>query len=184
MALTLLAILFIGLGWFAYESEQSISEGRIHVHKHVEFPKDTPELKRHVLVFFGYVGCNEVCNLRMAEIAKIYNAFFDRKQGGELSVLFINLHPSVSTAQADAYAKAFHPSFHGISYEKQTLLNMLRMFNVYYSHSLTDRNEIEHTQFLYFVHKDTTQHFYLYNIYTHAPYDTKMVVDDLIKDIE
>jgi len=183
IALAIVVLLCV-LAWFAFKSEMAISEGRLHVHKHVVFPKNTPKLKKHTLVFFGYVGCPTVCTPRMEEIAHIYKDFVKKSKTDKLSVLFVNLKATMSTQEADEYAKAFHPEFMGITYEKQKLLTTLRMFQAYYSHSLFDTEEIEHSQFLYFVHKDTSDDFYLHNIYTHIPYNKEMVVDDLIKDLE
>lgn len=179
-----IVIILCVLSWFAFENEKSISEGRLHVHKPVVFPKSTPILKNHILVFFGYVGCPTICTPRMNEIATIYKDFVQKSSSNELSVLFINLQSTMSTEEADVYAKAFHPEFMGVTYENKELLMTLRMFQAYYSHSLIDSKEIEHTQFLYFVHKDTRNDFYLNNIYIHTPYKKEIVVNDLIKDLE
>lgn len=176
--------LFCVLAWLVLTSESSATEGRLHVHKPVIFPKDTPTLKTHNLVFFGYVGCPTVCTPRMQEIAEIYKDVIQKSQNHDLSVLFINLKETIPTKEADVFAKTFHPDFKGVTYDKQELLNTLRMFQAYYSHSLLDSDEMEHTQFLYFIHKDTSNHFYLNNIYIHIPFDKKLVVDDLIKELE
>jgi len=183
--LVILAIvLLVGMSWIAFNSEKVISQGRIHVHKPVVFPKNTPELQKHTLVFFGFVGCTSVCTPRMKEIADIYTGFTQKSDKKNLSVLFINLKSSISTKEADTYAKAFHPAFSGVTFEPKDLLTTLRMFQAYYAYSLIDSTQIEHTQFLYFVHKDTQNNFYLNNIYTHAPFNVELVINDLIKDFE
>lgn len=179
-----IVIILITLSWIAFQNEKSISEGRLHVHKPIVFPKDTPNLKNHALVFFGYVGCPTVCTPRMEEIAEIYKDFVQESKTDELSVLFINLKGTMSTEEADTYAKSFHPEFMGVTYDRQELLTTLRMFQAYYSHNLFDSEEMEHSQFLYFVHKDTNKGFYLNNIYIDIPYNKKMVVNDLVKDLE
>lgn len=178
------AVLLCVFALLAFESEKSISNGRLHVHKPVVFPEETPDLEKHTLVFFGYVGCPTVCTPRLQEIANIYNDFVQKSQTDKLSVLFVNLQSSMSMQEADIYAKSFHPDFLGVTYDKQKLLTTLRMFQAYYSHSLLDAKEIEHTQFLYFVHKDTNDNYYLNNIYVNTPYDKDTVVNDLIKDLE
>lgn len=179
-----IVVLFCALAWLAFTSEKVINDGRLHVQKPVAFPDDTPRLKKHVLVFFGYVGCATACTPRMQEITSLYKELAQKGQSDHLSVLFINLQSTMSTQEADTYAKSFHPEFIGVTYDKQKLLTTLRMFQAYYSHSLLDSQEIEHTQFLYSVYQDTSSNFYLNNIYMHIPYDKEMIVNDLIKEFE
>ncbi len=183
IALSVVIVLCV-FALLAFNNENAINKGRLHVHKPVVFPEGTPDLEKHTLVFFGYVGCPTVCTPRLQEITEIYKDFVEKSQTDKLSVLFINLQSTMSTQEADVYAKSFHPEFKGVTYEKQSLLTTLRMFQAYYSHSLLDSDEIEHTQFLYFVHKGTSDNYYLNNIYINTPYDKDTVVNDLIKDLE
>ncbi len=183
IALSVVIVLCV-FALLAFNNENAINKGRLHVHKPVVFPEGTPDLEKHTLVFFGYVGCPTVCTPRLQEITEIYKDFVEKSQTDKLSVLFINLQSTMSTQEADVYAKSFHPDFKGVTYKKQSLLTTLRMFQAYYSHSLLDSDEIEHTQFLYFVHKGTSDNYYLNNIYINTPYDKDTVVNDLIKDLE
>ena len=178
-----LIFLLILIGFVSYKGKDVSLKAYVHVHKPVSFPKNIPELKVHTLVFFGDVGCKTVCDPRMQEVTSIYNNFIDKSGTDKLSVLFINLDESKSSKEADRYAKSFHPQFKGISFEKKEILSTMRMFNAYYSHSIMDSENIEHSQFLYFVHKDTMDNFYLFNIYINIPFNVELITNDLIKDM-
>lgn len=178
-----LIIMLLLLGFIAFKNENTITKGSIHVQKPVVFPHNTPKINEHTLVFFGYVGCPSICTPRMQEISEIYNNFKSKSSSKNLSVLFINLDESRSSEEADLYAKSFHPEFLGVSYKKRELLSTLRMFNAYYSHSMKESEEIEHTQFLYLVDKDTQDNFYLLYIYINVPFDKELITNDIIKDL-
>ena len=180
----LLFVFFAGTGLFPFLEDSYMKDGRVHVHKPVLMPKNIPLLKKQTLVFFGYVGCADICTPRMHEIVTLVQQYAHESNRDDLDVLFINLDTMSTTKQADLFAKSFHQDFMGVTLPKNQLRRTTSMFNAYFSAGLRDKNEINHTQHLYLLHKDANQNFYLRNIYTKVPYDTKTILDDLIKEEE
>lgn len=177
-----LFVFFAATGSFPFLKDSYMEDGRVHVHKPVLMPKNIPLLKKKTLVFFGYVGCTDICTPRMHEIASLVQQYKHESKRNDLDVLFINLDTMSTTEQADIFTKSFHQDFIGVTLPKNQLTRTTSMFNAYFSVSLGDKTKIDHTQHLYLVRKDANQNFYLRNIYTKVPYDTKTILDDLIKE--
>lgn len=182
LTVLLLFIFLGGTGMFPSLEDDDIHDGRIHIHKPIQMPAHTPALKKQTLIFFGYVGCMDVCTPRLHEIAAIVNQYERQTYNHDLDVLFINIDTTTTTHQADTFAKAFHPNFIGVTLPKNELMKLTSMFNTYFSAGLRDKNEINHTQHLYLLRKDANQNHYLRNIYIKVPYDHKIILDDLIKE--
>lgn len=182
LSLLLLFVFLGGTGMFPFLEDDKIQEGRIHIHKPIQMPSHTPALKKQALIFFGYVGCMDVCTPRLHEIAAIVNQYEQQTSRRDLDVLFINIDPESTTHEANTFAKAFHPNFIGVTLPKNELMKITSIFNTYFSAGLLDKNEINHTQHLYLLRKDSNQNYYLRNIYIKVPYDRKIILDDLIKE--
>lgn len=178
----LLFVFLGGTGMFPFLEDDKIQEGRIHIHKPVQLTAHIPALKTQTLIFFGYVGCMDVCTPRLYEIASIVNQYEQRTSRRDLDVLFINIDPASATHDAETFAKAFHPNFIGVTLPKNELMKITSIFNTYFSAGLRDKKEINHTQHLYLLRKDANQNHYLRNIYIKVPYDRKIILDDLIKE--
>jgi protein SCO1/2 len=182
LTVLLLFVFLGGTGMFPSLEDDTIQEGRIHIHKSIQMPEHTPALKKQALIFFGYVGCIDVCTPRLHEIAAIVNQYEQQTSRRDLDVLFINIDAASATQEADTFAKAFHPNFTGVTLPKNELMKLTSMFNTYFSAGLRDKNEINHTQHLYLLRKDANQNHYLRNIYIKVPYDRKIILDDLMKE--
>ncbi len=105
----------------------------------------------NLLVFFGYVGCVDVCTPRLKEISEIYD---ELKNKIDIDFYFINLTDSISDDIADIYVKNFNKNFNGIQLSKVDLENLKSDFNVFSIKSLTNEDELEHTSFLYYLKKE------------------------------
>lgn len=179
LASLLLFVFLGGIGMLPFLEKNNMNMYSIRVHKAVALPSELPKLKTSLLIFFGYVGCETVCSVRLKEIATIVDQYKQNGLHNDLSVLFINLDTISNSKQADSFAKSFHPEFIGITLPKKELLIMTRMFDAYFSAGLIHKEEINHTQYLYLVKHDDDKSFYIENIYTQIPYDQKIILDDL-----
>lgn len=177
-----LFVFLAGTGAFPFLEDSYMKDGRVHVHKPIQMPIHVPDLKKQTLVFFGYVGCTDICTPRMQEIAALMQHYKQQSFRNDLDVLFINLDSTSTTDQADTFAKSFHQDFMGVTLPKNELMKITSIFNTYFSASLTDSTKINHTQNLYLLRQDNNQNYYLRNIYTKVPYDSKTILKDLIKE--
>lgn len=174
-----LVIFLLAISLLSFKYENTLGQDRIRIHRHVFFPVKTPSLESNVLVFFGYVGCPEICTTRMKEIADVYKDFVDKNNNGNLSVLFVNLESNHSTDVAEDYAQSYNQNFKGVTYGKQDLKRMLQQFRASYSRGFSNKNEIYHSQFLYFVQEDENEEYFVKQIYIHFPFNKEQVVTDL-----
>lgn len=181
--LSISVLIFLGgVGAFPFLNEDELQQGRIHVHKPITLPQKFSVSKNKVLIFFGYIGCADVCVPRLGEIADVYQQYKKQSKRNDLVVLFINLRTDQSTAQADKFAKSFNPDFNGVTPSAKELQKLMRLFDAHASAGLRDKDKINHTPFLYYVHKDANRYDYLLNIYIKTPYDKTLILKDLTKE--
>lgn len=144
----------------------------------VNMPAITPpflknESARAVLLYFGYVGCTEVCTPALNEITPMYSRL--RAQFPSLSFYFVNLNPSQPSDWPQSFAKNFHPDFHGIYATKTQIQHLEQDFNL----AVTAINEnIGHSSHLYLMIKEDN-HYTLRRIYTTQPYYENQIEHDL-----
>ncbi|WP_114313085.1 SCO family protein [Thermus caldifontis] len=85
-----------------------------------------------VLIFFGYVHCPDVCPTTMLALKRAYERLSPKEQE-RVQVLFISVDPERDTPEvSDQYAKAFNPSFLGLTGSPETIQEVARTFGVYY----------------------------------------------------
>lgn len=128
-----------------------------------------------LLVFFGYAGCVDICTPRMEEVAKIYR---DLPQNSDVGVLFVNLLPLEDQNVADSFAKHFDKSFTGFYPGEIELRRLREEFNIYFARSLMEKDEYDHTSFLFILVKEADG-YHLKGIYTRVPFDKEMVLADV-----
>jgi len=134
--------------------------------------------EKNLLVFFGYVGCIDICTPRLNEISSIYKKL--KKSNLDVGVVFINTSKLQDQELSDLFAKSFNKDFKGIYLKEEALNNLKKEFKVYSAKSLSNPNEINHTSFLYLLKKIKSKYF-LKIIYTAVPLDfcvnTKEFID-------
>jgi len=87
---------------------------------------------RVVVVFFGFTHCPDVCPTAMAQLAQTMTLLKDEARN--VQVLMITVDPERDTPEKlDAYAKAFNPSFTGLSGSTAQLLKTAQSFKAFYS---------------------------------------------------
>lgn len=85
-----------------------------------------------VLIFFGYINCPDICPLTLLELTKIYQALSLRDQA-RVQVLMITTDPKRDTPELlGRYARAFHPSFIGLSGNPSAIGKTARQYGAGY----------------------------------------------------
>ena len=85
-----------------------------------------------VVVYFGYTHCPDVCPTSMAELAQAMKLLKDDAK--DVQVIMISVDPQRDTpAVLDKYAKAFYPTFMGLSGTPQQLATTAHSFKAYYA---------------------------------------------------
>lgn len=130
------------------------------------------------LVFFGYAGCLDVCTPRLEELGLWYETL-SKQTRLHLGLKFFDLSSPEDKNLPDSFAKAFHQDFEGLYLPKEDLLHYTGTFNVYFSPSLMNETEIDHTTHLYLVKKNTHGKSHLRFIYTTFPYDLIQIQTDI-----
>lgn len=158
---------------------------KIVVDKEVEISFLANSEAEFVVIFFGYVGCVDICTPILSEIDDIYNSqeFTTLKNYVEFN--FINLTPNIDPDQSELFAKNFNQNFIGIHLSKKQLLNIDREFRLFFSDSLLDKRELNHSDHIYLLQKSKKGRYILKNIYTTHPLNKKLFTDDIItlKDV-
>ena len=90
---------------------------------------------RHMLLYFGYTFCPDVCPTELQKMALALNLFED--QGGdmdEIAPLFITIDPERDTQEVMAdYVSAFHPALTGLTGTPEQIAKAAKAYRVYYA---------------------------------------------------
>lgn len=133
LALLVLAYLLLPRGHTFYGT-------RLLNPKPVDFALEGPEgpvrlsqfQEEVVLLFFGYVHCPDVCPTTLLALKRAYEKLSPKDQE-RVRVVFVSVDPERDTPEvADRYAKAFHPSFLGLSGSPEAVREAAQTFGVYY----------------------------------------------------
>ena len=134
------------------------------------------EEKNYVLLYFGFVGCTTICPPALNEISQIYKKLDKTK----FSFYFVNLQEDTPPENVELFAKVFHPNFKGVYLDKENITKTISKLNVKYTKALFDKNDIEHSGFLYFLEKENNLFVQKY-IYTTKPFAIDLIAEDLNK---
>jgi len=150
---------------------------RIPINKEIDLPLILDDEKELKLVFFGYVGCVDICSPRLYAINELYESL-DKKTQKRVGVEFIDISTPHDKTLPNKFALSFNKEFKGIYLNKQILRDYTKAFSVYFSPSLMDKTEFDHTSNLYLVKKSKMKKKikYVYNSY---PYDFKQIKLDI-----
>lgn len=152
------------------------SAGRFEKQVEVDFKFLKNEKKPIVLVFFGYVGCTNICEPALKEISKIYN----KTDQDKTSFYFVNLLSDVIPESVDDYVKAFNQKFNGVYLNPKEIDDITSKLNVLYIPSMLDKNVIDHSGFLYLFTNENGIYKQKY-IYTTSPFDIEYISNDINK---
>ena len=131
---------------------------------------------KNILVFFGYVGCIDICTPRLNEMSTIYENL--KKLNIDVKVLFINLTKQNDPDLVNLFAKSFNEDFEGIYLDKSELNSLKKEFRVYSVPKLGSSYEVDHTAFLYLLKKVDSK-YYLNKIYVKVPFNVPVNGNDI-----
>jgi protein SCO1 len=172
--------LIILLAFVAFSINLIPGSGIIEKNKKIYSSVFNPYKNKVLLVFFGYIGCSDVCTPRLTELAKIYQQL-SKTNKNDVAVVFVNLTQLSNSTLADLYAKTYHPDFNGMYVDTSELNDLKAEFNVYNSPSLISENTYNHTALLFLL-KKATDGYYLKRIYVTTPFDQSLILKDIKKN--
>jgi len=126
-----------------------------------------------VFVYFGYVGCTNICIPTLNEFAPMYRRI--QKRYPDTAFYFVNLNPAQPMEWAKPFAKSFDPSFHGVYATESEVERYDRDFNLAVT---SDNEEMSHSSNLYLLIR-ADNHYRLKRIYVTHPYSEQVITDDL-----
>lgn len=158
---------------------QQTAGGKIEIDRTIEAPYLSPLKNEFTLLFFGYVGCTKICTPILQEMGKLYDSKEFQPLKPYVGVTFVNLMPEVTPEQPREFAHSFNPDFHGVYLNQQTLMSLDRTFNVFFSKSLSDKGEIDHSDSIYLLYRGKEGKIVLKNIYATHPLNKSQIVSDI-----
>jgi protein SCO1/2 len=131
------------------------------------------ETSKVALLYFGYVGCTAICIPALNELSPLYRKITAKNR--DVSFYFVNLNPTQSADWPDAFAKSFHPDFHGIYATLNEVNTLERDFNLAVSEN---NGEMGHSSNLYLMVRKNHR-YVLERIYMTHPYPEKQILHDI-----
>ena len=154
-------------------------QGKVVLDEKVSLPFEVDEKKKIVLLYFGYAGCQTICAPSLKEIEIIYKEVEATKK-----VVFYFINIAEEAGDLDAFVHYFHKDFVGLNLslkERQGLMNELRAYS---SEPLSENGEISHTGYLYMIKQKSKQDFELKAMYYTRPFNKKIIVSDVYKELK
>lgn len=157
----------------------SQTKGKIIVNKRIDAPYLDSMSKDLELVFFGYVGCTKVCTPILQKLDDFYDSPSFASLKPYVGVTFVNLMPELQPDQPQMFAQSFNPLFEGVYLTQRQLMEIDRDFSLFFSKSLSQAGEIDHSDYVYLVHREKNGDLKLLNIYMTHPLKTDMIIEDI-----
>jgi len=150
---------------------------RVSLNQELQLPlilNDTKDIK---LIFFGYAGCVNVCTPRLQDLALFYETLGENTKK-RVGVEFLDISVPQDIKLPNQFAQYFHKDFKGVYLDELIMREYTKAFRVYFSQSLLDKTEFDHSSNLYLVTKDKDKKSLRY-IYTSYPFDFKQIKLDI-----
>ena len=174
----LLPILLILVVIFISFSGNFISDaGILKTNKKIDSKIFNNFKSKYIFVFFGYVGCVDVCTPRLKELSDLYMQV--KKEKIDINTLFINMLDFKDKELPQLFASHFNKEFKGVTLQKQELLHIQNEFNIYNTPSLTKPGEYNHTSFLFLLKRTIKNDYKLIRIYTNTPFPKDVILGDI-----
>ena len=156
---------------------------RIELHKEIVLPLILNYNQDIKIVFFGYSGCADICMPRLSAINEFYSGLNQNTQE-RVGVEFLDISIPENKNVPSDFAISFNKDFKGIYLDKTILRTYTKEFNVYFSKSLMNNEEYDHTANIYIVKRTTNKKEIRY-VYNAFPYDfvqIKIDIEDLLNE--
>lgn len=150
---------------------------RVTLNKEVNLPLILNDDKDVKLLFFGYSGCSDICTPRLQSLNNFFETL-DADMKKKVGVEFLDISVPNDNDLPSRFAEFFNPNFKGIHLADNVLREYTKAFHVYFSQSLIDKAEYDHTANIYILKKTQNKKElrYIYNSY---PYDFKQINLDI-----
>lgn len=159
----------------------SNNQGKIEINKSIKADYIKSD-KKYVLLFFGYVGCTDVCTPLLESLSTLYESKEFKDVKVDVDMIFVNLTHEVQEHQPELFAKFFNIEFKGVYLSRGETLDLDRTLGVFFSRSISDNTELNHTDFLYLVQNSNNTKV-LINMYSIHPINKEKIIED-IKQLE
>ena len=148
-----------------------------------ELPLLLNDKKDIKLLFFGYAGCSDICTPRLQAINKFYTSLSKREQR-RVGVEFVDISSPADKTLPNRFANYFNNDFKGIYLEQNILRDYTKAFHVFFSQSLLDKMEYDHSANLYLVKRDKgiKEIRYIYNSYPYDIEQLKLDTEELLNE--
>ena len=173
----LLSVLAVSIFIIVLPNFFTNNTSRIQLHQNLELPLLLNDNKDIKLVFFGYTGCVSICTPRLEELSVFYESL-DAKTKKRVGIEFFDVSVPTESSLVHAFATAFHKDFKGIYLDDSQIRTYTKAFKVYFSPSLLDEDEFNHSTHLYLVKrsKNTKELRFIYPSY---PFNFKQIQLDI-----
>jgi protein SCO1/2 len=177
LALTSFMLLFVLLQNLLFSSTH-LQNSKLVVNKKIDSNILDSIKEQNIVLFFGYVGCVDICTPLLQELNAMYSSDAFQELQGSTAIVFVNLIPELKSDQAQLFASFFNDKFTGIHLSKKELYTIDRKFSLFYTPSISDKNELSHSDSIYFLKKENKA-LILKNIYMTHPFNAKQLTEDI-----
>jgi len=132
------------------------------------------ENKPIVLLYFGYTGCSYICVTALSQLNELYSKTNQEK----VAVYFVNIMTTAGESETKSYVESFNPQFKSVVPTREKLFEMTSLLKVNFTQSMFNKEEIDHTGFLYFLVKENDTYVQK-QVYIHYPYDLELILNDI-----
>ena len=111
----------------------------------------------HLLIYFGYTYCPDVCPTALSDMALVMDALGD--EAAKLRPVFITIDPSRDTPERlKPYVANFHPKLVGLTGSETAVAAAAKAYRVYFAKSNTEAGSgeylMDHTSIIYLMGPD------------------------------
>ncbi|MEJ2045841.1 MAG: SCO family protein [Reinekea sp.] len=146
----------------------------LSINKPVDVPFLADTDAKNALVFFGFPGCGDICPTSLLTLRDV--SFATSANHISLAVVFVDIDRNSSSAQADNYAKQFHPEFIGVKPSSTEMQQFNADFGLNFQQV---GDKIEHRGRTYLLRK-LEQQWYLVKSYNPGQFDSEMIEKELL----
>lgn len=109
---------------------------------------------KHLLVFFGFTNCPDICPTTLAEVAQVMDGLGD--EAAQVQPLFISIDPERDRQMGlSEFTEAFHPSILGLAGTAEETQAAAQSFKVFYERedaaAAPDGYSMSHSSALYLI---------------------------------
>ncbi len=179
--LLFILIIIIPMVQFLLLTQSNTLNGKIEVNKTIKAPFLKEFKKETIIMFFGYVGCTDVCIPLLNQIKTMYEEKGFKKFYSYTDIVFVNLIPGINPEAPTKFAQTFNENFKGIYLKQDQLMTIERNFKLFFSQNIFNKTKLNHTDYIYLLKRQPNEQLILENIYTSHPFKAPDLINDLIQ---